>query len=34
MEMAKTKNEKYPWLSWIPYAKEYLLGMSTCLAPF
>ena len=26
MEMAKTKNEKYPWLSWIPYAKEYLLG--------
>lgn len=26
MEMAKKKNEKYPWLSWIPYAKEYLRG--------
>lgn len=26
MEMAKAKNEKYPWISWIPYAKEYLLG--------
>jgi hypothetical protein len=26
MEMAKAKNEKYPWLSWIPYAKDYLLG--------
>ena len=26
MEMAKTKNEKYPWLAWIPWAKEYLRG--------
>lgn len=26
MEMAKKKNEKYPWLSWVPYAKEYLRG--------
>lgn len=26
MEMAKVKNEKYTWLSWIPCAKEYLLG--------
>lgn len=26
MKMAKNKNEKYPWLSWIPYAKQYLKG--------
>lgn len=26
MEMAKKKNEKYPWVSWVPYAKEYLRG--------
>ena len=26
MEMAKTKNEKYPWLAWIPWAKEFLRG--------
>ena len=24
--MAKKKNEKYPWVSWVPYAKEYLRG--------
>ena len=26
MKMAKAKKEKYPWLSWIPWAKEYLRG--------
>ena len=26
MEMAKTKNEKYPWLAWIPWAREFLRG--------
>src|SRR5574344_818530 len=26
MEMDKKKNEKYPWLSWIPCARTYLIG--------